>query len=100
MVENLTQTHELYTESETDRLDNCTYLYDFANSGTVDIMLLYLDGPMTIFFAILALIGGRLAVKFLDRARLNKDLTSGGIFNLYFNLFFQLYTCCVFATLF
>lgn len=66
-----------YHESEINELDNCTYLYDYANSEPVDILSLYLDGPLTLFFAVLALLGGRLAVKFLGRARLNKDLTSG-----------------------
>jgi hypothetical protein len=62
------------------QLLNCSYLYDYnANSEThtVDLLSLYLDGPLTLIFAVLALIGGRLAVKFLGRARLNKDLTSG-----------------------
>lgn len=69
-----------HTDPASSQLLNCSYLYDYdANSEThtVDLLSLYLDGPLTLFFAVLALIGGRLAVKFLGRARLNKDLTSG-----------------------
>jgi hypothetical protein len=53
------------------------------------VLSLYLDGPLTLFFAVLALLGGRLAVKFLGRARLNKDLTSGKSL-LYCPFFFKL----------
>ncbi|KAI6233681.1 G-PROTEIN-RECEP-F1-2 domain-containing protein [Aphelenchoides fujianensis] len=66
----------LATEEE---IENCSYRYDYdVNSDThiVDLFSLYLDGPLTLLFAAFALLGTRLAVKFLAQARLNRELTS------------------------
>lgn len=91
-------------EYSTQSLLNCSYLYDFdTNSDThaLDLISLYLDGPITLVFAVLALIGGRLAVKFLGRACLNRDLTSGIDFNFFLpDNRFQHFMFSVSATLF
>ncbi|KAI6236010.1 G-PROTEIN-RECEP-F1-2 domain-containing protein [Aphelenchoides besseyi] len=59
-----------------DELPNCSYRYDYDVVNADYFIALYLDGPLTLLFAAFALLGTRLAVKFLAQARLNRDLTS------------------------
>lgn len=66
-------------------IPNCTYRYDL-NDSVIRTLSLYLDGPFTLMAAILALIGGHFAIKFLGRAGLNRDLTAGKYYFVY--LFF------------
>lgn len=56
-------------------LPNCSYRYD-SNHRTIQIVSLYLDGPLTFLAAILALCGAKFAFKFLRQAGLNAQLTA------------------------
>ncbi|KAI1714470.1 hypothetical protein DdX_08565 [Ditylenchus destructor] len=59
-------------------IPNCTYRYDLTpeDDQFIGTVSLYLDGPLTLLAAVLALVGGHFAVRFLGRAGLNKDLTA------------------------
>lgn len=59
-------------------LHNCSYRYDYDPSDhTIWLASLILDGPLTLFAAVLSLVGAHFAIRFLGQAGLNRDLTAG-----------------------
>ncbi|CAD5228379.1 unnamed protein product [Bursaphelenchus xylophilus] len=62
---------ELLTSSMKAVFEVCMYRYD-----EVDTTRMFIDGPLTLMAAVGALVGAKLAVKFLAQAGLNRDLTA------------------------